>query len=300
MPNLYIDHFQYQRSPSGLESASLLGNSMRFTSLTAAAATTIPNTPNLTVQLNQYDQVTIFDGPNSEVVIVAATATVGASSFTIQAPGLQFQHAAGVPMCSNGVLGSLADQIVSACDWLESDFTYQSLFQNTYTSEILPMPSMRASIDNQNALVLRPTHFPITAINSIVLQAQQGQTLTLAVAQAFIDASAQTVRVPILNATGPTSQVFFPQQPMSRTANMWATIGYTAGFVPAALPPAIRDGAVLLVSEILRRRYNPTGADQVRSGGVSQVAMLRGDMTGESLFVKQAARKLARYKVRSM
>lgn len=300
MPNLYIDHLIYQRSPSGLESASLLGNSMRFTSLTAAAATTIPNTPNLTVQLNQYDQVTIFDGPNSEVVTVAATATVGASSFTIAAPGLQFQHAAGVPMCSNGVLGSLADQIVTACDWLESDFTYQSLFQATYTNEILPMPSMRASIDNQNALVLRPTHFPVTAINSIVLQAQQGQTLTLAVAQAFIDASAQVVKVPILNATGPTSQVFFPQQPMSRTVNMWATIGYTAGFVPSALPPAIRDGAVLLTSEILSRRQNPTQADQIMLGRKMLVATMRGDQSGESLFVKQAARKLARYKVRSM
>ena len=87
---------------------------MRFTSIGHVADTTLKNTPNLTVQLNAYDQVTIFDEPNSEVVIVAAQANVNATSFTIQAPGLQFQHAAGIPMCSNGVLGSLADQIVDA------------------------------------------------------------------------------------------------------------------------------------------------------------------------------------------
>lgn len=81
---------------------------------------------------------------------------------------------------------------------------------------------------------------------------------------------------------------------------MWATIGYTAGFAPSALPPAIRDGAALLVSEILSRRQNPTQADVIMLGRKSLVATMRGDQSGESLFVKQAMRKLARYKVRAM
>src|SRR6266851_459107 len=261
--NTYIDYLQYQRSPSGLESASLLGNPMRLSTVANALATTLNNTPNLTVQLNAYDQVTIFDGPNSEVVIVAATASAGASSFTIQSPGLQFQHAAGIPMCGNGVLGSLADQIVDASAWLEADFTYQPLFQATYTGEILPLPSMQASIDNQNMLVFRPKHFPVTAVSAISIAAIQGQGMVLDATQAFIDANQQYVRVPVLNATGPASQVYFPQQPFNRRMQQWLTITYTAGYTQAQLPPDIRDVAVLLTSVILSRRQNPTGADQL-------------------------------------
>src|SRR5579859_4093738 len=103
MPNCYLDQYAFIRNPSGLEYASLLGNSMRFSSTGHVADTTLNATPALTVQLNQYDRVTIFDGANSEVVVVAAQAIVGASTFTIQAPGLQYQHAAGVAMCSDGI-----------------------------------------------------------------------------------------------------------------------------------------------------------------------------------------------------
>lgn len=273
---------------------------MRFTSIGHVADTTLNNTPNLTVPLNQYDQVTIFDGPNSEMVIVASTASAGASSFTIQAPGLQFQHAAGVPMCSNGVLGSLADQIVDASAWLEADFTYQPLFQATYTNEVLPLPSMLASIDTQNMLLFRPIHFPVTAVSAISIAAIQGQGMVLDATQAFIDANQQYVRVPVLNATGPASQVYFPQMPFNRQQQQWLTITYTAGYLVSALPADVRDGAILLTSAILSRRANPTGADQIDIGKKRLVTTLRGDNTGEGLLVKEARRKLARYKVRAI
>ena len=298
--NTYIDHFQYLRSPSGLESASLIGNSMRLANVTNVGATILNSTPNLTVQLNQYDQVTIFDGPNSEVVTVASQFNAGSSSFTIQSPGLQFQHAAGTPMCSNGILGSLADQIVGACAWLEADFTYQSLFQATYTNEVLPLPSMQASIDNQNMLLFRPKHFPVTAISAIQLNAIQNQATLFDATQAFIDANQQVVRVPNLVSTGPSGQVFWPQQWFSRTNNMWLTITYTAGYTPAQLPPDIRDVAVLLTSVILSRRQNPTGADQIDFADKRLVATLRGDNTGEGLLVKEARRKASRYKVKTI
>lgn len=298
MPNCYIDHFQYQRSPSGLESASLLGNSMRLANVTNVGATILNSTPNLTVQLNQYDQVTVFDGPNSEVVVVASQFNAGSSSFTIQSPGLQFQHAAGTPMCSNGILGSLADQIVDASAWLEADFTYQSLFQATYTNEVLPLPSMQASIDNQNMLLFRPRHFPVTAVSAIQLNAIQNQATIFDATQAFIDANQQYVRVPNLVSTGPSGQVFWPQQWFSRTNNMWLTITYTAGYTQAQLPPDIRDVAVLLTSVILSRRQNPTGADQIDFADKRLVATLRGDNTGEGLLVKEARRKASRYKVK--
>ena len=298
MVNCYISHFDYARSPSGLEYLSLLGNSMRLSGLHTVGATSLTVTPATTVDLQQYDRVTIFDGPNSEVVVVNAATAHPATSIPLQA-GLQFQHAAGTPCCSDGMLGSLADQIVDASAWLESEFTFQALFQATYTGEILPLPSMQASFDNQNMLVFRPKHFPVTAVSSIVLSTLQANPVTFDATQAFIDANQQTVRVPSLRASG-ASQVYYPNQYMSRNRNMWLTIGYTAGYQVAAMPSDIRQAVILLTSAILSRRQNPTGADQIDFADKRLVATMRGDTTGESLLVKEARKKVARYKVRSM
>jgi len=76
--NSYISWFDWQRSVTGLEWDSLIGNKGRLTSATALGATTLPVTA-LTVQLNQYDVLTIFDGSSSENVIVQSTAAVNAT-----------------------------------------------------------------------------------------------------------------------------------------------------------------------------------------------------------------------------
>lgn len=294
MVNCYLSQFDFARNPSGLEYQSLLGNSLRFSAIGHVGDTTLNNTPTLTVQLNPYDRVTIFDGPNTEVVVVAAQANVGSSSFTIQSPGLQYQHAAGIPLCSDGVLGSLADQLVNASSDLE-DICNQSVFQQTWTGEVLALPSMQASIDTQSMLVFRPKHYPVTAVSAMQLNAIQAQPLVLDPTQVFIDVNQQIVKVPVLNATGPVSQVYFPQQSLNRTQQQWLTISYTAGFAPASLPGEIIDAACLLVAEILARRQNPTGADQIDFADKRLITTLRGDMSGESLWVKQARRKLHRY-----
>jgi hypothetical protein len=294
MTNCYIDHFTYLRSPSGLEYASLIGNSARLSSAVSAAGTNVPITIPTQVQLNQYDHVTIFDGPNSEVVTVASLATVPSSSFTISAPGFQFAHAAGTPLCSDGILGSLADQIIDASAELEA-IAFTSLFQAAYTGEVLQIPSMDATIDNQRMLLFRPKHIPITALSAVSLAAIQGQPFVLDATQAFIDSGGQYARIPVLNITGTQSQVYFPQQPMNRQAQQWLTIGYTAGFTPASMPADIRDAAVLLTSDILSRRQNPTGADQISLGKKLLVNVIRGDFSGHSLWYKQATRKLAKY-----
>ncbi len=227
--NSYISHLDYMRSPSGLETASLLGNSLFLSASLSAGVTVLLVTPT-TVQLNLYDRVTIFDGPNSEVVVVAGLTSVGANGIGIQAPGLQYAHAAGTPCCSDGILGSLADVLVDASAWMEEDLTYQSLFQQTYAGEVLPLPSMLASITNQNGLLFRPKHFPVTAVSSIALAAAQGQATTFDATQAFIDANQQYVKVPVLSGSGNQGQVFWPQQPFDRRAEQWLTISYTAGY----------------------------------------------------------------------
>ena len=293
MVNTYISHFDYQRSPSGLESASLLGNSLRLSQAAIVGANSLVVTPPTTVTLNQDDRITIFDAGNSEIVTVgAAGATVGSTSIPISP--LQFAHAARTPCCSDGILGSLADQITDACAELEA-IAYEVVIQATYTGEVLSMPTMDACIDNQGMLLFRPKHIPITALSSMTLQSIQSQVMTLDATQAFIDSSGQFVRVPVLNATGPSSQVFFPQQPFNRQKQQWLTISYTAGFAASALPADIRDAAVLLTSDILARRYNPTAADQLTENRKTLVAVLRGDFSGQSLFYKQAKRKLSKY-----
>ena len=293
MTNTYISHFEYQRSPSGLEYSSLLGNSMRLSAGALLGATTLAITPAITVDLHQYDRITIFDGPNSEVVTVSADTNQPATSIPLQA-GTIFAHGATTPLCSDGILGSLADQIMDASAELEA-IAFTPLFQATYTGEVLTVPSMDATIDNQRMLLFRPKHIPVTAISSVQLNSIQGQPFTLDATQAFVDASAQFVRIPVLNLTGTQSQVFFPQQPMNRQAQQWLTISYTAGFTPSALPNDIRDAACLLVSDILSRRQNPTGADMVTLGKKSLVNVIRGDFSGQGLLYKQAKRKLAKY-----
>lgn len=295
----YISHLDYLRSPSGLETASLIGNSLYLAKATSASATTLSVTTGLTIQLNQYDRLTIFDGASSEVVTVSAPAIVGATSITISS-GLQYAHAAGTPMCSDGPLGSLADQLIRASSQWENEFTYQSLFQQTYTGEILPMPTVQAHIDNQSMLVFRPKHFPVTAVSAISLNAIQAAPWTLDPGQAFIDANQQIVRVPVINATAPTSQVFWPQMPLDRVMQQWLTISYTAGYAAASMPPDVVEGVTLLVSAILSRRQNPTGADQITLGKKSMTTVIRGDTRAESVLKKDAHRLASRYKVRAI
>src|SRR5712664_2959667 len=100
MSNTYIDCFDYIRSPSGLEWQSLVGNMARFTSTQNAGVTTLTipavGPQSITVPLNQFDRLTIFDGSNTEVVLVAsAGAAVGATSVPLTGPTL-FAHPSGV------------------------------------------------------------------------------------------------------------------------------------------------------------------------------------------------------------
>lgn len=289
--NTYLSHFDLMRSPTGLDYQTLLGNSTRLANNHAQGLTTL-TVPAIAVALNQYDRITIFDANNSEVVTVEAAAPVNSTSITISP--LQFSHAVGTPACSDNAMSllSLADQIVDASDWIE-DICNQSLWFNTWT-EILPMPTMEAAIDNQMNLFFRPRHFPVLSVTSIQMQSQQANPITFDATQAFIDANQQYVRVPTLTQVGQT-QAIWPGQPMNRVTNMWLTITYTAGFQPGSLPNNVRDAAILLVSEILSRRQNPTGADQINLGGKNIISVLRGDASGETLLVKNAKKKLARY-----
>ncbi len=298
MPVAYIDCFDFIRNTSGLEYQSIIGNMARFTSVQATQATSLSTTPGPTVPLNQFDRITIFDGAQTEVVQVgAAGAGVGATSIPLlSGTSLQYAHGVGVAWCSDGVLGSLADQIVDASAWLER-ICYQTLFQKTYTTEQLAMPTMRAAFDTDGQLTFRPRHWPVNSISGIAVAWTPTLIITYDPTQAFIDGNSRLVSVPnLVMLPGQQVQNTNLIQSPSRSRKGQVQVTYQAGYTYSAIPGDLKEAASLLTSDILAKRLNPVGAPDVSSGGMHISAVLRGDNSGESLLVKRALKILERYK----
>src|SRR6185312_6605476 len=165
--NAYLDCIQYARlAPTGLILSGYTGNMARISACSAGASSlTVPAT---TVALNQYDDLYLFDGSNTEVLQVGvAGAAQGVTSIPLLNP-TAYAHSAGKAYCTDGTDGSLGEQIMTASQWIE-DICHQSLWSSTYT-ETLRMPTMRASIDNQRSLNFRPRHSPVMSLASLTLE----------------------------------------------------------------------------------------------------------------------------------
>ncbi|MBA2285835.1 MAG: hypothetical protein H0W02_10150 [Ktedonobacteraceae bacterium] len=300
--NTYLDCFQYQALPTGVQVTPFLGNAFRFAGTQAAATTTLSVPGNaVTVQMNAYATLYIFDGPSSEVVQVSGTILPGATSIALVA-ATQYQHLAGVAVCSDGISGSLGEQILTASRWMEDEMCYQPLWSTTYTGEVLTMPTMRASIDNRSNLHFRPRHFPITALSAISIQTSQQNIAGYDPTQAIIDADQQTVDIPNLQVVSNTqgqaaSSIWQPG--LSRGNNAWIVITYTAGFAVGKLPRTVMRACALLTSECFQQLENPMGADSIQQNKRNVTFMLRGDQSGESLLVKQARKLLSPYVTQS-
>jgi hypothetical protein len=299
----YISHLDYINAPEGLETVSLLGNSMRLSNVVIAGATTLPvifasgGGTSTMVDLYQFDKITIYDGLSTETVMVAADTTFPATSIPLLSPGFQYAHAQYTPCSSRGILGDIGSEILKASSILEN-ITKQSLWSTSQT-EILRMPSMRASIDNQQVLTFRTKQYPITAINTLSIGANLNVMQPYDPTQAIIDAN-ELVTVPQLIAQGSGSSTYsIVQQQVSRTMNAYLQVGYTAGYTALTMPDDVRDAAILLTNSLLSRRDNPTGADQISEGKGSIVTTLRGDQSGDSLLVKQAKFILSNYTLRT-
>ncbi len=294
--NTYISWVDWQRSVTGLEWASLVGNTGRITSSIALGATTLPVTA-LTVQLNQYDVITIYDGSSSENVIVQSTAAVNATSITISAT--QYAHVAGTPFSTDGVLGSLAEHILRASQWLET-ICKQPLWQTTYTNELLAMPTMRASIDNQYALHFRPRHWPVTSLTALSITVVPGNTIAFDPTQVVIDSDKQICSMPNIQplpVIGSSQGPYPVWNVTSRYRNAQLTLTYQAGFI--TLPYDVIEAIVLLVSDQLAKRDNPIGALEVSSGNRHISAAIRGDTSGDTILFKRAKKILDNYTVQA-
>src|SRR5579859_1172921 len=298
--NTYISWFDWQRTTTGLEWLSLVGNTGRVGSTISIGATSLPITPALTtVQVNQWDVITVFDGSSSEVVTATAGTSIGATSIPITAT--TFAHSAGTPYCTDGVLGSLADQIVKASQWLET-ICRQSLFLTTYTNEELAMPSMRASIDNAYALHFRPRHWPIQSLTSLSIAGTPGTAISFDPTQVFINSDKQICTMPNMQplplpGSGQAPYPIWNVPSRQRMAQL--TLTYQAGYSASNMPSDVTEASVLLTSDLLAKRQNPIGAPDLGSGNRHISAVLRGDNSGESLLAKRAMRILENYMMQS-
>ena len=299
--NVYLDQFDFIRGTHGLEFQSLIGNSARFTSSQSvgANALTVPATglKRITVQLNYFDRITIFDGSSTEVVQVgSAGAAVGATSIPLLAP-TQFLHGIGVGWCSDGIAGSLADQIVDASAWMETQCN-QPLLQTTWSNEQMLMPTMRASIDNQGAVHFRPRHWPIQSISGYSIATTPVVSTSYDPTQVWVDSDKQVCidANPTPLGTQGQTQSTYPIQPrLNREQKAQLTLSYVSGYAYSALPGDLKEAAVLVVSDLVAKRHNPVGAPEIKDGTTDISAVLRGDLSGESLLVKRAMKTLIKY-----
>ena len=296
--NTYIDCIAYSRAqPHGLVLAPFIGNMARM-SAAAQGATTL-TVPALTVAQVEYDNIFIFDGPSSEVVLVGpAGAGVNATSIPLL-NGTQYAHAAGTSYCSDGTMGSLGEQIFTASKQIEDEICYQALWATSYTNEILTMPTMRAAIDNEANIHFRPRHFPISSFTSITLQDVRKNQTPLDPTQTTVDSDQQTVDISLSALLGSQSQQSqgspYPYSTIERGTTAWLILAYTAGFAIGQLPRPISRACALLTNECFRLLENPIGADSIRQSDRQVTFVLRGDLSGESGLVKDAKRLLQPY-----
>ena len=303
MPNTYIDVFDFLRGTTGLETASLVGNTSHFTvAQTAGASALTVAARTVTTTLLPFDRITIFDGSQTEVVTVGTKTTSEATSIPLlTGTTLAYNHAIGVAWCSDGPSGSLADAIVDASAWMEK-LCYQPLLQATYTDETIDMPGMRASVNNRGSLTFRPWHFPVTTIAALsIATADSSQAMHYDVSNAFIAGNKRLCSIRDLrllnNQQITVTNVNSSWAVPDRNAEAALYLTYTAGYQYASLPPDIKEVAILVASDIIGKRHNPIGAAQVNSGGINVTTYLRGDLTGESGLIKRAMQILSKYSV---
>jgi hypothetical protein len=295
--NTYLSWFDWQKTTTGLEYASLVGNTGWVDASASIGATAITVYPATTVQINKYDVITIFDGQFSETITATAEVNVGATSIPTTATA--YAHAVGTPYCTDGVSGSLADQIIKASTYLET-ICRQTLFLTTYADEKLAMPTMRGSIDNHYALHFRPRHWPVQTITSLTITQIPNFSISYDPTQVVIDSDKQICMMPDMQPlpTIGSGQAPYPiWNVQSRYAEAQLTITYQAGF--AVIPADVIEAAVLLTSDTLAKRLNPYGAPEVKSGQRQIVANIKSEVSGQSLLFKRAKMILDNYTMQS-
>jgi hypothetical protein len=218
---------------------------------------------------------------------------------------LAFAHAAGVSISQAGSGGCLAEVILDASADAEnycmqgSDATDHSLFALSRT-ERWEMPSTRAFLTNDLTLSIRTGHFPVQSISALSVDIGLGQTLTLDATHAELPSGGRVVELPYImtNALTPGLEFLldrFGPYGFDRSGPYWANVTYIGGFNAGAVPYDFQRAVVLMVSDLLSQRQNPTGASEIGLGKRKLVQRQRGDLVGDSLLLLRAHDLLDNY-----
>ncbi len=301
----------------GTETASLVGGNTALAAAVSAGATSFTafasagflnpagQVPSASVPVNTY----LLDGANSENASVASiTGAVSPFTFNLAAgTTLQAAHNAGINVASAGTQGCLADILVRAAAWVESickqgpdGATDRTLYAKSRVEKIAGPSQFRAAFDPDGTFILRPYHWPVTAVATLTIQmgAVTAQTIDLTFLQ--LPDAAKSIRIPAAQALGTSPPIvtyvssFWP-----RNYPFMATLTYTGGPIPAAtlssVPADIRQATQHIALHLLAYRRNPYGAADIHQGDFSISARLRGDTSGKSLLLLDAERMLEPY-----
>lgn len=269
MTNAYIDPFIYRAAPTGQETASMIGNLLRIASGGALqGSASLPVATATTMQLNAGDSLYLFDGSLTEIVSVSNATAPGATSIPVST--LQYAHAAGVAVCSDGAAGgSLSQTILNASAEIEV-ICRQPLLQATYT-ETYALQTLQASLDSIGTLNVRTTKNPVTAVASALLTTDV--------------ASGQAISVANIKYKGQLVSIVGAGASMPRSTDGFIDLTFTAGFVYASLPQKIKQACIWLTSELLSDRMNPTGAAIDQQGKIHTQYRLK-DEKKSSLYMR--------------
>ncbi|MBF6588938.1 MAG: hypothetical protein IVW57_00220 [Ktedonobacterales bacterium] len=314
--NCYLDVPGFLASQPALPLAGLLGGNSTLSQACAAGATSLTvvsaggaaGTPGFQPGTACY----LLDGPWSEVVQITAVNTT-AGVLTLGAnltagggtTGAFYAHATGVSVSSGGTLGALGDTLLAASSWAE-EYCQQGSPQDrglfaTVRTEKLIMPSTRAYIDRGYGLVLRPHWYPVTALSAVAIEYAPGAaSTTFTPTMAEFDTSGMLIKVPRLAPVTGGYPSLGGFAIYNRGADAWASITYTAGFAPDAVPWRFRRAVSFAARELLAYAQNPTGAALVRQGDVQIMARLRGsggkESSADTVFLTQAKAFLEPYR----
>jgi hypothetical protein len=170
---------------------------------------------------------------------------------TLAVPGTALAHAPGISASQAGTAGALAEAILRACGWMEG-YCHQgsaagdrSLYALSRT-ERWGMPEIRAWLDGDDVLVVRPGHFPVQSVATLAAALTDGTVVNLDVTQAQLVASGRLIKLPVLIAGGSLAvQGLAASGPLlSRSRRQWVTVTYTGGPTVGAVPYDVQQACI--------------------------------------------------------
>ncbi len=159
-----------------------------------------------------------------------------------------------------------------------------------------------ARVDTDGDLIVFPAKIPILSISALsVKKGTVELTFTLQDSQGNdkfnIDYTQRHVRFPASEIILQGQVILITDFFSLRGTQFYSKMSYRAGYETSTLPETIKDATVLLVREVMARSLNPSGAEELRQGGVTlKYARRSSAFGGKSDLVVDAEKLLRPYR----